>query len=294
MRTHYTVTLFLMWFSVGIFAQPTSPTVSVSTTVQELSEDQTNIEAFIRIRGNLNPMQSTIYRASGTITAYIPGEKAKPLFRFEMYSVSRYIKTDTSYIMLSREVGLYTDIKTGEVMDVWYNPYTKDTNEVMHVFNDPVNQNLVFQGVRKPHFNFEQTGNGRMTLNSDFFLLYPSPLPKSQFPQHSRSEMYQTAELYSFFFEGKDIVNPEVSSIYSDVSWTRISDFLPWMNMGSKEGYLVYSCRGYKTETVDELPATVLSYVRRFNHVFLHPPDEFKTPNQTTWSNYRKKITTAQ
>lgn len=283
-----------MCWAFSIYAQVLTQTTPNSATLREASEDQINIESFVRIRGDLNPLNTTIYRASGTITAYIPGQKAKVLCGFEMFNVSRFIKTDTSYLMLSREVGLYTDLKTGEVLETWYNPFTSDTNEVMHVFNDPVNQNLTFQGPRKPHFNFEPVGNNRMTMNSDFFLLYPSPLPKSQFPEHSRSEMYQAAELYSFFFEGKDIVNPDVSGIYSEVSWTRISDFLPWMNMGSREGYLVYSCRGYKASSIDEIPAPIVGYVRRFNHVFFHPPDEFKTPNQTTWSNYKSKITTAQ
>ena len=41
--------------------------------------------------------------------------------------------------MVSREITLYLDPKTNEVLCSWQNPYTGKTVEAMYIANDPVN-----------------------------------------------------------------------------------------------------------------------------------------------------------
>ena len=43
---------------------------------------------------------------------------------------------EVGYRLISREVMLYLDPDTGEVLRTWDNPYTGETVDVIHVAND--------------------------------------------------------------------------------------------------------------------------------------------------------------
>ena len=48
-------------------------------------------------------------------------------------------KRGKGYKLVSREILLYKDPKTGEVLSKWENPWSGETVDVLHVANDPVN-----------------------------------------------------------------------------------------------------------------------------------------------------------
>ena len=72
------------------------------------------------------------------------GERDKLLFLVEGMNV-RSCSTVTDpekgegYKLVSREILLYKDPKSGEVLSTWENPWTGETVDVLHVANDPVN-----------------------------------------------------------------------------------------------------------------------------------------------------------
>jgi hypothetical protein len=43
---------------------------------------------------------------------------------------------------MCREIILYTDLRSGEVLEEWYNPYIDETVKVVHVDNDPYNYTI--------------------------------------------------------------------------------------------------------------------------------------------------------
>lgn len=53
-------------------------------------------------------------------------------------------KQGKGWRLVSREILLYLDPKTGEVVRSWKNPWTGETVPVLHVANDPVNQRPSF------------------------------------------------------------------------------------------------------------------------------------------------------
>ncbi len=256
----------------------------------DLNKPEDNLKAFIKMRASLKEGEETVYYWKGLVFSFVPGERSQPLFELEAYNVAKIVKTQGGYNMLTREVALYKDIKTGEYLDKWNNPLTGETVEVVHVWNDPVNQQLLLKG-RGGDWGvpWMRMGNGRIAMNSDIFLLYPSPLKKADFPANSRSDLYQAAELFQFFMNEKDL-NSKKNSIYSEVGWTRISDFLPWMRMGDRPGYLVYQCRGYKlmNGTFEALPKPMQEYVKARQPKFMHAPDVYETPNMTSWRYFKE------
>jgi hypothetical protein len=259
----------------------------------DLSKPADNLEAFVKMRASLNLEEETVYYWTGRIYSYVPGERSVPLFDLEAYNIARIQAIDGGYSMLTREVAIYRDIQTGEILERWYNPFINDTVQVVQVWNDPVNQSYLLKG-RFGDWGVPYTsmGNGRVTMFSDIFLLYPSPLKVEVYPENSRSDMYQAAELFQFFIDEKELLDPATRNIYSEVGWTRFSDFLPWMRMGDKPGFLVYQCRGFKDPkaSFDSLPKDLKDYVLKHQPQFSQAPTNFESPNMTSWKYFKEKF----
>ena len=62
-------------------------------------------------------------------------------------------------------------------------------------------------------------------------------------------------------------------------SWARVGPYLPWMEMGSAEGGLVYSAPFLKLSSVDELPTQLLEWMVDNYPDYLHPPRNYTVPN---------------
>jgi hypothetical protein len=89
-----------------------------------------------------------------------------------------------------------------------------------------------------------------------------------------------------------DLDNPKKKSVYNEVGWTRISDFLPWMRMADKPGYLVYQCRGYKIMggAFEKLPGKLKQYVLDRHPEYAKAPATFISPNMTSWRYFKKVL----
>jgi hypothetical protein len=222
----------------------------------------------------------------GMIYAVIPNQPIKPILKFQMYNISRFVKTDSGYQLITREMLAYQHPRTGEILNKWYNPFIKDSVEVLHVWNDPVNSENDAADFMLPT---SKLANGRLCMYIDVPLFYPSPLKKADWPQNSRSDMYQAAELFQFFVSEKDVQNKKLKSVPFDLAWTRFSDFLPWMKMGDSPGYLMYSSRGSKLKNGwADLPQAIKDFVMRTAPEYQHAPTDYKKPNMTSWKYFKK------
>lgn len=273
-----------------------------------LEDDKQNFDAFMKIRSSIkgleneNSAEESTYYWEGSIYSFIDGERSKKIMGMKGFSMSRWIKTDSSRQLLTREVALYTDPKTGRILEKLKNPLlgeNSDSVDVIHVWNDPVNQKFPY--IIKENYEqnpsestvygipYTQLGEDVVCFYADIFLTYPSLITRKEFPQNVQSDLYQGAELFQFFVRKSDLENTMLTDIPATISWTRIGQWLPFMNMGNKEGNLVYQCRGYKVlEGFEGLPQDVKEYVRTKQPIFQHAPTEYSQPNETSWSYFKK------
>lgn len=274
----------------------------------DLQNDKQNFEAFIKIRSSIqnldssNQAKESTYYWEGSIYSFINGERSKKIMGMKGFSMSRWVKTDSSYQLLTREVALYTDAKTGKILEKMVNPFLDENNdslEVIHVWNDPVNQEFPYiikeNYKEKPEESevyaipYSQLGEDIVCFYADIFLTYPSKISRKEFPQNVQSDLYQGAELFQFFVKKSDIENTMLTDIPATISWTRIGQWLPFMNLGDKKGNLVYQCRGYKVlEGFEGLPKDVQEYVKAKQPIFQHAPTEYSEPNETSWTYFKK------
>jgi hypothetical protein len=125
----------------------------------------------------------------------------------------------------------------------------------------------------------------------DIFPFYPSVLNRKEHGEFVQSDSYQAAEFFQFFVDKEDIDNPALSTLPADISWTRISPWMPFMRMGDRSGNLVFVCRGKKLEGgFDSLPKHIKDYVRANKPEYAQAPTEWSEPNETSWTYFKKLL----
>jgi hypothetical protein len=254
----------------------------------DLTDSTVNFDSFMRTRGDLSG-EVVVFYWTGSIYSFVPGQRSSYLFEADGYNISRLQEQENGQMLLSREVFVYRDPETGEILDEWLNPFTGDTVMVVPVWNDPVNS---FMPRSDGDWQFEMPytllADGRVSWNLDILLAYPSPLPADSFPEFSASNLYQGAELFHFFVSMEDLENESLTSVPTQISWTRFGQWLPWMRMGDRPGYLIYHCAGYKLPGgFDSLPDDLKQLVLETNPEFADAPSERETPNETSWTYFR-------
>ena len=158
---------------------------------------------------------------------------------------------------LCREIILYTDLRSGEVLEEWRNPLTEETVKVVHVANDPFNYLIEdhfpappsFGGLNKaappPRAEFllpwHQHGEWA-AMEMHIHLLYPSALQPDKWPRESSGPMVQASEFFAHHVKVADLQNPKLKTLDFQGTWNRITPWLPWMLMGQRPGMMQYDC----------------------------------------------------
>ena len=254
--------------------------------------------AFRRIQCSVQDEVPTVYGWSGRTYSRVPGEPDRLLFRVTGMNIRQCVtvedpKYGTGFRMVSREILLYQDPETGEVLEDWSNPWTGETVEVLHVENDPVNQGPFFEtGRDDKSFALDIEINGEQWwLTSTIPLFYPNPLGGKY--QEFVGGTYQATEMFNFFGDVNDLTKAAGDTSRIRVGWARISDWLPWMKMRGRSGILYFHTAGRKLESFEQLPEVIKSFIDdNYPHYRKPPPVDDSRPNETSWT-YFKKVTDA-
>lgn len=247
--------------------------------------------AFLVTRGSTDPEEEVVFYWSGHIYASIPADPhatatahfGSPILRFEGYNVARFLPVEGGHRMLSREVTVYEDL-AGNILDCWNNgplagQHASDVT-VMQVWNDPVN----FTIAGADHVELGQ----QVMWHVDVVIAYPSPLPVADYPSYSAGNTYESAELFNFYVSRDDLEDPSLSTAPVSISWTRVGQFLPWMQMGQAPGQLIYHARGAKlVDGWDALPERLRQYVEEKHPEYRHAPTADSSPNATSWRRFK-------
>lgn len=235
-----------------------------------------------------------VFRWQGKIYSRRQGEPDKHLFNMEGMNIRQCVSvTDaergTGYRMVSREITLYLDPKTGEVLRSWQNPYTGKTVEVMHIANDPVNSRPSFpKGADGKPYSINLTRMGdTLLMPLEAPLYYVNPLAGDY--QDYVGNKYHAMEIFDFSMPASALDTGTVVS--PTVAWVRISDWMPWMMMEGRDGQMVFNAMGVKLTSFDELPEVMKAeIVKTYPGYDKAPPVDDTRPNETTWTVFKKKI----
>ncbi len=229
----------------------------------------------------------------------VPGEKDRHLFNVLGINVRHCGKvTDAvrgdGYRSVSREIMVYMDPETGEIIDKWENPWTGKTIDVVHVANDPVN-------MRAPTYQNNSDGEPSLTRNyrrygkvlvssAEVPLFYPNPLGGDY--QNYVGGTYHAMEIFNSFYDARKMLNPREKSIGdSHLAWSRVAQWLPWLEMGSRPGLMVFNASGFSTFDKSKIPVALVEILNeRYPDYWTPPPVEDKRPNETSWTVFKDRL----
>ena len=221
------------------------------------------------------------------------GERDRHLFDVEGMN-TRACVTDThpergtGFRLVSRELLIYRDPATGEALATWENPWTGETVDVLHVANDPVNFARYEKNARREPFRWSgRIEGGLWRQNATVPLFYPNPLGGAFQPEVGGT--YHATELFNFFGDAAQLLDSEISMADSHVGWSRISDWLPWMKMGGREGAIYMHTSGLRLSSWDALPERMKEEIAAHYPDYTEPPAlDDDRPNVTSWIYYRR------
>lgn len=189
--------------------------------------------------------------------------------------------------LVSRELLIYTDPKTGAALKTWTNPWTGEAVEVLHVANDPVNGKFRSKTRSGAPYRWEGViGGGRWWQTTTVPLFYPNPLASAY--QKEIGGTYHATEMFNFFGDSASLLDSSKSKADNvTVGWVRVSDWLPWMMMGGREGVIYFSTAGRRLDSADELPAVLKTEIAKYYPEYAAPPPlDDARPNMTSWKYY--------
>jgi hypothetical protein len=256
----------------------------------DLNSYDASMAAYQKMRGDTKGAD-TFTDWQVTIYAVEPGKKAVPIMRLDGFNVGRFAKqAEPGFQWISREVAYYRDLKTGKLLTEWDNPITGQKNSVLQVINDPVNSKFAATAAPgQPMLPWNIRGDD-VFLKMDIPLMYPNALQPADYPDESSGPMYIASEHFLFFMKTKDFLDEKLTSIPLSYAWTRTGPWLPWMKMGSRPGYLLYSGQGKKLKSIDEMDSLVRETTMKLHPDFMAAPKTYAAPNETSWSYYKKQF----
>lgn len=235
-----------------------------------------------------------VYQWSGKVYSRIEGEPDRLLFTGEGMNIRQCVtvidaKRGKGYRQVSREIMVFTDPRTGEIIRSWANPWTGETVEVMQIANDPVNVPAAFPywADGKPF----KLGHKRMgqwlAMPLEIPLFYHNVLAGEY--QDYIGGKYHAMEIFDFIARADEILDTRKATAHPSISWVRISDWMPWMKMRGRQGQLVFNAVGTKLDGFDALPKLLKDEIAAHYPAYAAaPPADDARPNETTWTVFKK------
>jgi hypothetical protein len=97
-------------------------------------------------------------------------------------------------------------------------------------------------------------------------------------------------EIFDTFFDADELLNQD-SLTMSRLAWARISQWLPWMEMGSRPGVMIVNATGFSTFELEDLPDTLVEDLKERYPLYLTAPTlDDARPNETSWTVFKKHV----
>jgi hypothetical protein len=269
----------------------------------DLSTGRGNQLAYARLQSDIDFGQQKYFWFKGYVMGVRPNKRVNDLFGAQGFGVIRLKeREDGSFERLCREIILYTDLNTNEVLEEWKNPFIQETVKVVQVDNDPFNYLIAdhfppppsFGGLNKekapPKIPFVLPWTQRgdwLEMEMHIHLAYPNALQPEEWPRESSGKVARVSEMFAHHVKAADMQNPDITSLDYLGTWNRITPWLPWMYMGQADGGCQYNCfMGTADHPGDVLPKPVMDYAEKHYAKYFEAPTEWSDESLSSLERY--------
>lgn len=261
----------------------------------DLNQPDDALKAFRKLQASLVDGKPVVFWFQGSVYSRVAGEPDKHLFSYQAFNIraghtAPDIGRGYGFRLVSKELVLYMDPVTHEVLKTWKNPWTGKEVDVIHIANDPVNQRPMYaQSDRGPYKFTGTVKQGTVMQSAEVPLFYTNPLGGDY--QNYVGGTYHAIELFNFYASEDELLGPTDGADNASVSWARVSQWLPWMEMGGRAGWLIFNGSGRRVSGFDALPDVVKREVEaNYPEYKTPPPADDARPNETSWTYFKKKL----
>jgi hypothetical protein len=273
----------------------------------DLTTGKGNMLAMARIDANLDETKVKYGSATGVVAGVRDGEPLRDMFGFEVVSAGRAWKQpDGSFRILHRETVLYTDLRSGDVLTEYLNPYNNEKVRVVDVVNDPWNEYIEEFKPRPPSYGgmnkntdvpreplilpWREVAGGLVSMERHIHLYYPAALTPEKWPRESAGKMNRVSEYFTYCLSLADLQNPKKTTIEHSGTWVRVTPWLPWLLMGQAPGHCLYHSTVNSFNEIDGFKPNILSYMQKTHPEMLEPPPEesWSKPNLSSLEVYAR------
>ena len=249
--------------------------------------------------GTLDERKTRYGVFEGRAYSRVPGEKDRHLFdvlgiNVRHCSVAEDDTRGRGFRSVSREIMVYMDPETGEILDTWRNPWTDNDVEVIHVANDPVNMRAVrYERNADGDYDIERSlriYGDTAASSGEVPLFYRNPLGGDH--QQYVGGMYHAMEMFNSFYSAARLLDNGSRSIGdSHLAWSRVAQWLPWLEMGDRPGIMIFNATGFSTFDKSKVPAKLVEILdTRYPLYWTPPPLDDQRPNETSWTVFKRHI----
>ena len=260
---------------------------------------------------------------SGIQYARIPGRRAVPVFGFAGTGVlyAEFDRARGKLKLKSRETGFFTDLRTGDILEHWDNPFTGERVQVYHFYNwlnageigtqmpsflipgqsdspTTMNDGTVFanaDGKLPFTLPIEQFGPDDLMIQWDYAHRYSNPV-SAAWGKYSTGPVITPSEHFTFHTSRAQVEDPDVQSARFVAGFSRMSEPWPWMKMGGHEhANLTLFGRMHSHKGLPgtgDVPPKVLAYLERHAPEYLTLPDSWEEPSPRldTWTAFSRDV----
>lgn len=178
---------------------------------------------------------------------------------------------------INRELGLYCDLETGDVLTQWQ-PFS-DRPPVPVV---PI-ANRVVQGDVKPRTITIPAGEPYLKNVLEIPLTYPHPLADDpKYRDHCPGDTFRGTEYFTTYTSRPGVTAPMPL-------WARDCPWLPWMKLGyAHPARLRFETTIQRVDTFEELNPKLIEVIRQRVPIYEHTPDATDEPNVTSTIYFKK------
>ncbi len=205
----------------------------------------------------------------------VPQHRAIPMMGILAATFSQYRRLDEdTFEARALEIGYFTDLTTGKVLDKWRNPVTGTTVDVPHTRMGPSRIVVTADGLTVPRMSGEATG-----LKLQHFFQAPVVVGDNVWvteqinvdgPPGPRPFVYN--EMSTYYARKSELDDPDISTVATQVQYQSLITYRPWMGFGDTPGHTIARGSGVHVARMEDLPPYYLELTRQRH------PDVLKDP----------------